>query len=162
MLRTTLLCVCCAAPMPGLGCALRARRTCALPPCKRPRCACWAPSCLAQAQALDIRTALEASLATPGRVRAVVAVADAPAIQTLLGWCLESVAAAQQGAQAGGGSPGPGAAAQVGASRLGPGSIGAGFRIDEGSLTILNFAAEGATTLGKGVVLCSNFRPGGP
>ena len=104
-----------------------------------------------QAQALDIRTALEASLGTPGRVRAVVAVADAAAIQAVLQMCLDG---AQPGSTAAGSTKEQQQLSQGG-------SIGAGFQIDEGSVTILNFAAEGATTLSQGVLLCSNFAAAG-
>ncbi|GAB4820218.1 hypothetical protein N2152v2_007264 [Parachlorella kessleri] len=99
-----------------------------------------------QAQALDIKTALEASLGTPGRVRAVVAVADAAAIQVVLQMCLVG---SQPGAM-------PAGSTEQQQQSQG-GSMGSRFQIDEGSVTILNFAAEGATALSQGVLLCSNF-----
>ncbi len=140
--------------------ALFAFQTHTLISSRPPRCALL-PLPLLQEQALDIRTALEASLSTPGRVRAVVAVAGAAAIQALLGWCLEGVQPSVRPS----GPAGPAGSTSQGGGQGQPqqlGGIGAGFRIDEGSITILNFASEGATVLSRGVVLCSNFAPGGP
>lgn len=112
-----------------------------------------------QAQALDIRTALEASLATPGQARAVVAVADAAAIQTLIGWCLEG---SPEGSGGNGAAPG---SSQQGKQQQqqqweDERGVGGRFHIDPGSVTIFHFL-PGVTSLATGGVMCTNFQQQG-
>ena len=89
-------------------------------------------------QALDIRLALEAALATPGDGRCVIAVASAGACQQLLGECL-------------------GPEADQPLEEGGTASVGACFEMSPGGITIVNWPM-GLRELGRGTVLCANYQ----
>ncbi|KAI7845742.1 hypothetical protein COHA_000658 [Chlorella ohadii] len=92
-------------------------------------------------QALDIHTAMQAALSTPGDGRTVVAVACAEACQRMLGDCLGPVD--------------PSALAEE--QRLSAAQVGAAFCMAEGGMTIVNWP-QGQSELGRGTVLCVNYQ----
>ncbi|KAL4422653.1 hypothetical protein ABPG75_008850 [Micractinium tetrahymenae] len=100
-------------------------------------------------QVLDVKTAVQAALATPGDGRSVIAVVSAEACQHLLGECLGPAELAPQQAEQGG--------EQQGGQQLGPSAVGSLFHMSEGGVTIVNWP-QSQRELTRGTVLCTNYQ----
>lgn len=100
-------------------------------------------------QVLDVKTAVQAALATPGDGRSVIAVVSAEACQHLLGECLGPAELAPQQAEQGGD--------HQGGQQLGPAAVGSLFHMSDGGVTIVNWP-QSQRELTRGTVLCTNYQ----